>query len=300
MILKSIPLFVIAIAGFLMSINLQERVNNPKIVKKAMETDFAFIPSGNTIIDSKTVSVQSFYIGKGEVTNKSYNEFLADLMKNSELTKYAISNPDPKAWDILGPEFYPFKNQYMSHELYQSYPVVNVSYEGAQLYCEWLSEKFEKETEGKVKLIFRIPSREEWLRAARGDDHRAVYAHGSKSLMNEKGCLMANFKHFGDEHIHYNSEKNQYEMLPVNSANADNKTENTETLVKAISFKPNKYGVYNMNGNAAEMISEKGLVVGGDWLSTGYDIRNESIKKMAGPHPTVGFRVVATYYSPSK
>jgi formylglycine-generating enzyme required for sulfatase activity len=296
MIKQTITLSTLLLAGLLVSFNSKKLSNNPKTVEKTMKADYAFIPSGNALVGNDTVSVQSFYIGKGEVTNKSYNEFLTDLKAKGEMENYAIAKNNTEAWDLLGTDFDPFKNQYASHELYQFYPVVNVTYEGAQLYCEWLSAKMEKETEGLVQLVFRIPLQAEWLRAARGDDHQAAYAHGNTCLKNASGCLIANFKHIGDERIHYNGEKDQYEMLPVDFATNCRNTDNIETLEKAISYNPNKFGVYNLNGNAAEMISAKGMAVGGNWLSTGYDIRNESIEKVTGAHPTVGFRVVATYY----
>jgi formylglycine-generating enzyme required for sulfatase activity len=63
----------------------------------------------------------------------------------------------------------------------------------------------------------------------------------------------------------------------------------------AESYSPNGYGLYNMNGNVAEMISDGDFAVGGSWNSPGYDIRNQSIKKFKGAHPTVGFRIVATH-----
>jgi formylglycine-generating enzyme required for sulfatase activity len=60
------------------------------------------------------------------------------------------------------------------------------------------------------------------------------------------------------------------------------------------SYWPNGYGLYNMNGNVAEMISDKNVVVGGSWYDPGFDVRNESEKPYNGAARTVGFRVVAT------
>jgi hypothetical protein len=44
------------------------------------------------------------------------------------------------------------------------------------------------------------------------------------------------------------------------------------------------------------MISEKGTVVGGDWHSTGYDVRTESVKTVTEASPMVGFRPVVTFF----
>ena len=71
--------------------------------------------------------------------------------------------------------------------------------------------------------------------------------------------------------------------------------DNADVLAPSKSYWPNDFGIYNMNGNASEMISDGEFVVGGDWRSPGYDIRNESIKAYNGPSPEIGFRIVASY-----
>jgi hypothetical protein len=47
-----------------------------------------------------------------------------------------------------------------------------------------------------------------------------------------------------------------------------------------------------MCGNAAEMINEKGIAVGGSWNDYGGDIHILSFTNYKGPAPTVGFRPV--------
>jgi formylglycine-generating enzyme required for sulfatase activity len=60
------------------------------------------------------------------------------------------------------------------------------------------------------------------------------------------------------------------------------------------SYWPNGYGLYNVNGNVAEMIADKEIVAGGSWNDPGYDVRNESVKPYKGAARNVGFRIVAT------
>ena len=50
-----------------------------------------------------------------------------------------------------------------------------------------------------------------------------------------------------------------------------------------------------MCGNVAEMISEKGIALGGSWKDTGYDVRIESTANYTEPSPTVGFRPMMTF-----
>ena len=56
------------------------------------------------------------------------------------------------------------------------------------------------------------------------------------------------------------------------------------------SYFPNLLDIYNMNGNVAEMILEKGIIVGGSWNSTGYDVRNESTMNCTEQSPFVSLR----------
>lgn len=64
---------------------------------------------------------------------------------------------------------------------------------------------------------------------------------------------------------------------------------------KVGTFKPNTYGLYDMSGYVAEMISEPGIAVGGSWDCPGYDVRIWSRLPYEGPSPFVGFRPVATF-----
>ncbi|MEI8201577.1 MAG: hypothetical protein WCH34_01100 [Bacteroidota bacterium] len=54
-------------------------------------------------------------------------------------------------------------------------------------------------------------------------------------------------------------------------------------------------GIYNMCGNVAEMVAEKGIAVGGSWKDTGYDVRIESTINYSEPSPSIGFRPVRTF-----
>lgn len=267
-------------------------------LKNAMKTldGFCnFIPSGSVVVDQDTLTVQSFYMSETEITNFQYAEFLYDLKQRGETDKYRIAAIDNDRWNTAfnSASLEPMADYYHDHPAYQDYPVVNVSKAGAELYCEWLSAQYDSLSNGELKLKFRVPTRAEWIKAANGDMNNSPYSWSGPELENAKGICLANYLKLGAQNITRNEESGEYQIvLSVNSFTGE-----ADLIAPVRSYFPNDYGLYNMNGNVAEMVSDGDLVVGGDWNSPGYDIRNESIKKFEGTHPTVGFRIVATYLS---
>ena len=273
---------------------IPEKKPSEKTAKKQLDEFYAYVPSGITLGEKDTVSVQGFYMSKGEVTNIQYREFLVDLKRKGELDKLKIAEPDTTNWNTeLKRGNQKYVDYYFSHPAYRNYPVVNVSKEGAELYSEWLSEKYDSISGGELKLKFRIPTHIEWLRAVRGNQMLNIYAWGGPYLRNSKGMVLANFLNYGSENITKNQETGELEI--TTKSIGYNFIDGADVTAPSISYWPNDFGLYNMNGNVSEMISDKDLVVGGDWRSPGYDVRNESARAYKGSSVTVGFRVIATY-----
>ncbi len=118
----------------------------------------ALVPAGNfsygdAAADSPnprtSVYVAAFYIDLDEVSNAAYKQFCD-----------AAAHPYPPAapWD---------KNYFTAKA---DYPVVNVTFEDAQAYAAWAGK--------------RLPTEEEWEKAARGDDGR-IYPWGFSSPVSE-------------------------------------------------------------------------------------------------------------------
>jgi formylglycine-generating enzyme required for sulfatase activity len=260
-----------------------------------MPKDFVFIPMGTYILDSNKISVQAFYISKTEVTNKQYREFLSDLKAKRDFDAYKSAMPDTNKWqnDLYGKNL-PLVEIYFRHPAYDDYPVVNVSREGAELYCKWLTKKYESLL-GNSNTQFRLPMREEWIWAAKGGLSQTLYPWEGKYLRNSKGCYLCNFRTLNEKHITFNYETGQYELISEASKGmADGYDLFT---AKVMSYKPNNYGLYDMSGNVAEMVQQKDIVVGGSWMSAGNDVRIESVAPYKGPEPTVGFRPVISFIS---
>ncbi len=292
--MKTSQLITILFAGLILASFTTSKKTGLKHAKKTLDGFCSYIPSGNSLIDGDTISIQSFYMSSSEITNLQYNEFLTDLRNNDDLESYNIAKIDSTGWTKNTNFTYlePMENMYHLHPAYDNYPVVNVSKEGAELYCNWLSEKYDSLSNGEMTLKFRIPTRAEWIRAASGNNLGAIYSWGGPYLRNDKGCTLANFLRMGSENISRNPETGKMEVVK-----AAYLTPFDESLLVAPtkSYFPNDFGLYNMNGNVSEMVSDGNIAVGGDWYSPGYDIRNSSVKEIDGPEPTVGFRVVATF-----
>ncbi len=263
-------------------------------MKKALKLGYAYIPSGFALEDGKTVSCQGFFMMKEEVSNLSYKEYLSDLKKNNQMEAYTLALPDTTKWHS---DYY-FSNKYVdyyfNHPAYHNYPVVNVSKQQAEKYCEWLSEVWRKKT-GNESIVFRLPTRAEFLLAANGSSIERPYAWNSPYLQRLDGQAQCNFLAIGAGAISRDTTGKlivkDFEFDYMAFPNYDS----ADLTAPVRSFWPNEYGIYNLNGNVSEMISEGNMAVGGDWNSPGYDIRNQSTKKFTEANPTVGFRPVMTF-----
>lgn len=107
-------------------------------------------PKWGNQFPAHTVSVNSFSIGKTEVSNQEYAEFVKD--KNYQPPKHWVSGNIPKGEE--------------------NYPVVNVSLADTKAYTDWYSKR-----EGKQ---CRLPTEEEWEFAARNGSKQTTYPWGNE------------------------------------------------------------------------------------------------------------------------
>lgn len=222
--------------------------------------NLAFVDAGKTYINGQEYQLDAFYIYKTEISNKEYKEFLNYLEENKQSDLLAKCKVNHDGWKNVLEYSKPYESYYFEKSDYEDYPVVNITFDAANAFCEYLTIKYAKEY--GLDVEFMLPSLQQWVRAAKGDKKENVYAWGSNELKNKKG-LQGNF-----------------------NVNDDTITAMVE------SYFPNKFGLYNMSGNVAEMTSKMQLAVGGSWNCVPEESLVEGYQIYENYSATVGFRPI--------
>jgi len=173
----------------------------PKVIKPKMELipEGTFQMGSSARFDSKTpfhqVSLESFYIGRYEVTNNEYCSFLnfcGNQLEAGINWVYIVKD------DYCGIEGGPGAGTFSVKTGYEDRPVVYVTWYGAVAYCNWLSEQSglalcygtrgsrgENPYVWRTRLGYRLPTEAEWEYACRGGS-TAIYHWGDE--MNGDYC----------------------------------------------------------------------------------------------------------------
>lgn len=268
----------------------------------------------------------NLYACEAEVTNEYYNNFLAwleDYNKMDERKKYDF-NVDGYKKSVQDfykryhkPSTIQKKSKKDSIERFDSYPAVNITYEGAVEYCKWLTDQYNENPKRKKfkKVVFRLPTLKEWQIAALGYSKFQSWdlsentvecvvptdtlniSKGEKKMLNandvmypwykfyylrnraynHKGCFLGNFKVDSEEPI----------TCPAHPRAFDGYT----MMAPVRRYFPNDFYLSDVVGNVAEMIDEKGKACGGSWNDTPENSTIRSVKAYNGADETVGFRL---------
>lgn len=261
-----------------------------KFKVKELEKSLALIPAGSfhygqsdsdvpypNITSSRVISVDSFYIFNHEVTNGEYQLFIEEV-KSKDTTFYKQMLPDTLVWRDKLTYMEHMVDHYYRHPAYRNYPVLGVSYEQAEHYCKWLTQKYLSENKRKFNRVeFKLPTIAEWTYAARGGLDLSRFPWHGNSMQDRSGKWMAKFRVIPQDGI-------GYEIIPVQKL--DGKIEYRKMLTASgwfgandidhwivapvKSYPANGYGLYDMAGNVEEYVLENGITKGGSWKDTGY------------------------------
>lgn len=107
----------------------------------------------------------NLYAGVTEVTNIQYRAFLQALKKTGQTELYSQCLYDSLKWQFdKNAKTDPSVNMYHWHSAYNLYPIVNISHQAAQAYCNWLTQTYQNLTTKKIKTVkFRLPTEKEWI-----------------------------------------------------------------------------------------------------------------------------------------
>jgi formylglycine-generating enzyme required for sulfatase activity len=276
--MNKIVIFLVCILAFSLNTAFKKKKTKPKALPK----------SAKAIMSNLKMIKYDLYAGQTEVTNAQYNMFISEMELEASNT-HSQFLLDTSAWtnsEITYCE--PYKIYYHKHPAYNDYPVVNVSYQNAQAYCNWLTVKYNNDQKRKFKKVqFFLPTIEQWEFAAKGSLKQAIYPWGTFNVKNRKGQYMCNFRKINESNFVKDSVTGQLKeskmKLPV--------FDNNYYTANVYSYFPNDFGLYNCSGNVAEMVSTEGIAKGGSWNSYGGEILIKSAMNYVKANPEVGFRI---------
>lgn len=269
-----------------------------EIVK--IKTDKPVYEKINAKIIEKEISQidSTLFAGKYEVTNQWFNTFLHE-------TGFKEFSPQDSLW-LNNYNQYHYRLMYSSFDNTKNFPVVNISHKAAIAYCKWLTDKYNALPKRSYKkVIFHLPDEFQFYKAASSNvtTNTSIYPWAGPYVVNAKGQYLANFFPLPDQNRYIDSNCGPMGCyLPFDTATAM-MADGYEFTTNVRSFQPNKSGLYNISGNAAEMLVDGKSVIGGSWNSNIYFLRLHNPKyysrevqfeRNAGPAPTTGFRVFMT------
>lgn len=254
----------------------------------------SFAPRSNNSTTARNIQQNlakvsdALYVNKYEVSNQEFNQFLT-YIKQNESSLYSSYAIDTAGWSTMSSYSEPMSNYYHKHPAYSNYPVVNISYESAVAYCQWLSNQYNADTKRKFKKVrFFLPSEEEWMNVAGEGDKNRLYPWKSYYLRDKTGMFLCNFKILGDQSISFDPVTNTYKVMPSLIEGGMNDRAVYTSPVDA--YAPGPFGIHNFSGNVAEMVAQNGVAKGGSFHSPGYDVRIQSALHYKKSSPEVGFR----------
>jgi formylglycine-generating enzyme required for sulfatase activity len=278
-----------------------KRRNRLNPAERILNTDIQV--NANEIV---MVSKDTAYITEdGRIVNQTLTRPLSSLFDFLH-TKIVNIYPDTTVWvnDFNNSYNEPYMRLYFSHQGYNDYPVVGVSWEQAVAFCEWRTLFYRMGITSNARDIepYRLPTEAEWEFAARNGKTENKYPWDVNGTTTEKGCFMANFK-----------------------PGEGNYTKDGNLITsKVAAYSPNRFGLYDMAGNVAEWTSttyteagslnmndlnpqykynaakedpyaiKKKVIKGGSWKDIGTFIRGDmrDFEYQNQPRSYIGFRCV--------
>ncbi|MBQ3349422.1 MAG: SUMF1/EgtB/PvdO family nonheme iron enzyme [Thermoguttaceae bacterium] len=218
-----------------------------------------------------------YYLGICEVTNEQYSAFNPSHDSGVEFADFIHFSPG-EAWHALNRP---------------RQPVVRVTRQDAQAFCDWLAKKTGKQVS--------LPTQEQWTLVAKAGIEDSPVWFGA----NADYSRLENLSDKSNADINPISWSGRLDTLPAWRIADVRVNDHSRVSAPVGSYLPNPFGFYDMLGNAAEWTASntdngKAVVCGGSWYTP---LRDAGAKPTRAyfPHQPgfdVGFRVMVNGEAP--
>ncbi|MCD6066969.1 MAG: hypothetical protein K0S33_1795 [Bacteroidetes bacterium] len=140
----------------------------------------------------KPAVIDGFTIRNVAVTNLEYKTFMADLLARNRAADYFKVEVLALKWKQDG--YSKMSDMYFQDHAYNDFPVVNISAEGARLFCKWIEEELKLYIQtNKLKsknITIRLPTDREWILAARDGIAKISFETGYNTIYEPREGLV--------------------------------------------------------------------------------------------------------------
>ena len=199
--------------------------------ERNLNTDVTVDPNEVVMISKDTAYIDD----EGRIVRETINRPLSgpwDFLNTYIVNVY----PDTTCWvnDFRNSDNEMYLRNYFSNPTYNDYPVVGVTWEQANAFCQWRTDYLLKGLGPEARYVqrYRLPTEAEWEYAARGKDG-TEFPWENADVKNGDGCFYANFK----------PDKGNY-------------TKDGNLITSRVGiYSANTNGLFDMAGNVAEWTS---------------------------------------------
>jgi len=245
-----------------------------------------------------------------EISNREWRHYEWQQLKNG-VSATALS-PETRAQPV---------GDYYTSGFYNYYPVVGISYEQAQAFCSWRSRVVTALLNQKqhvaptdtlnlayVRCRYRLPTESEW-EAAAAVQSELPFGTACLTLpvqlmpeaafyLQQRSGSTKSVTEIRADIITYN--KTNPSLSTINYAQEVPYFLQSATPSYAYQEPANYYGLYQMLGNVAELVQEKGITKGGSYRDVLSDCRIKARGTYTGPTHYIGFRAAAVVTRPNQ